>query len=391
MADFKFNGFPENESFEIPDNHPSKNQNNANIPNFNDIKNMSEKDIQAAVNSLPPEMTNFMKSVGIDPNLLTQQLSNMVNNMSEDEFNSMMTSMLNDEECGDCSNCDSNSDISKNPFPTGEMKYLFPEDFGSVECEESESIYEEFVEKYGTDSVKYLDDNTGLRDFILNDLTSTLDFDAIKNMRFVNSNKYFILFYMEPKDPDMYGYFAAVIKRGTDNFAVYIPTYGNTFGITEDETSTYLYNADIDKHMFEGDISNIGSFKYLSADVIEFAIEYALAPRKKLLLSPREFGSIRSIRPSISGDSQFLPIGKITSNGSTKSVLLLKDAELPLDNESYNLFIKFPTVVDDSFLRFFSSILFQVDFNECLLMENVELKYTNDGKLYFDLEHLRNI
>lgn len=401
MADnFKFSGFPENESFEVPD-PSSKSSKNRGFqgPSFADAKkefeNMSDKEMQDIINHLPPEVQKFMSAAGIDPTKMFQQVGGMLSNMTEDEYNAMceaIEGMEDDSSQAHCGNCNKHSDDNSvnNIFPTGNIDFLFPDEFGSIECESSENLYEEFVARYGSDSTQYLDDNIGLRDFILNDITGTLDFDEIKNMRFIMSNENFILFYMEPKESDEYGYYAAVIKKGNNNFAVYIPTFSNTFGWDDEEEVAYHYNLEDDNFMFTGNPSNISSFKFLAANVIEFAVSFALAPKKKSLISPKDFGTIKTIRPSITGNSKFLPIGKIVSNGSTQATLLLKDAELPLDKDSYNLFMKFPEVINDHSLRFISSILFQVDYNECLLLDNVELKYTSDGKLYFDVEHLKN-
>ena len=143
-----------------------------------------------------------------------------------------------------------------------------------------------------------------------------------------------------------------------------------------------------DKNLFINESKDIASFKFLNADVINFAISFAIAPQKNVLLSPLEFGTIKAIRPSVSIDSEYLPIGRITSNGSVKSKMLLKDADLPEDKESFMLYMKFNRKINVDDLRFISSIIFESDLNVCPLLKNSELLFTNDGKLYFNIEHL---
>lgn len=299
MADnFKFSGFPDNEEFEVPDEKPRTKIGMSGMgamktPSFEELKNLTEDDMKSIIADLPPEMTRFIKAAGIDPNSLVQQMGGMIASMDENQFNAMLSAMGDPTgngciNCGETCSCDE-TDETKMPstFPTGEPRFLLPDDFGSIECYASDDLYEEFVARYGTDSTQYLDDNIGIRDFILNEITATLNFDDIKNMRFVNSNKYFILFYMEPKDPSEYGYYAAVLKRGENNFALHIPTYCNTFGIEENEEEfcTFCYNEEEDPHMFNGNASDITSFRFLAANLIEFSVLYALSPKHKTLIT----------------------------------------------------------------------------------------------------------
>lgn len=398
---FRISGIPENNEIEIPDEPKKSNSSSASrmkgfqMPNF---ENFSDEDIETIKKQLPKELSNFLNSSGIDFSNIFDQIGLMFGNVSDAQLNSILGAMGQStgfSMCGDCDDCDDADDEETNLdnlFPTGQQKYLFADEFGSVECISSETLYDEFVEKYGTDSTLYLDDNIGIRDFLLNDLTAHLNFDDIKNMRFINNNQNFVLFYMEPKDPNNYGFYAAIIKKNEGSFALYVPTYCNTFDVIEGENGepedVRLFNREEDPYLFDGSASDITGFKFLAANLIEFAVSFALAPKNNVLLSPKMFGTIKNTRASISSDNSMIPIGRISSNGSINSTLLLKDAELPLDKEYYNLFMKFPTVVNDRFLRFLSGPLFEVDFNNCALLNNVELKYTHDGKLYFEVNHL---
>lgn len=396
---FRISGIPNNDDIDIPETPSKKSKTSGfHMISSEDLKHMSQKDINEIQKMLPPEMQNFISMTGIDFTQMFNEVGNMLSNMSDKQIENMCEMMgeaTNIEGCLHCTNhSDDEEDDPRNLFPTGNSEYLAADEFGSIECYSSENLYEEFVARYGSDSNLYLDDNIGIRDFLLNEITSTINIDEIKNMRFINTTENYILFYMEPKDESNYGFYAAVIKKGEENFAIYIPTYCNTFDvITDDDDVNYhqvvLYNRDETPFMFDGAANDITSFKFLAANLIEFAISYALAPRKHVLLSPKSFGTIKNIRASASADSSMIPIGRITSNGSTNSTLLLKDAELPLDRDSYNIFMKFPSVMDEHFLRFLSQPLFEVDFNNCPLLENVELKYTTDGNLYFEVDHLK--
>lgn len=404
---FEFHGIPSNDEIEVPEK-VVKQSKGFRIPSSEDIRKITSSDIEEIKKALPKEFLNLMSSMGTDPDTIINQALSMMEGLDEEQLKNMLngssisfsTFSLDDNcqgNCSSCNNCDDEDMTIDEMFPTGNPKYLFPEDFGSIECQTSENLYDEFIAVYGTDSTKYLDDNVGLRNFLLNDITAKLNFDHIKNMRFVNSTNNFILFYMEPESETDYGFYAAVIKLPDNTFAVYIPTYCNTFDMFEDEDSdedyleVMLFNEDDQDYAFDGHASDITSFKFLAANLIEFAVSFVLAPTKKTLITPKEFGTIRTTRASVFKDSSFFPIGKITSNKSVSATLLLKDAELPLDADNYNIFMKFPKVVDEHMLRFLSGILFNVDFNNCKLLENVELKYTSDGKLYFDIDHLGDL
>lgn len=396
---FRISGIPNNDEIEIPDTPKKSISGNKHMKMISaeDLKKMSPKDIEEIQKMMPPEMTSMMNAMGLDFSKMFNEVGNMLANMSDEQIDSMCEMVFNmpDSSCNECANCSEDENDPKNLFPTGNPEYLEPDEFGSIECYSSENLYEEFVARYGCDSTLYLDDNIGIRDFLLNDITATINIDQIKNMRYINATDNYILFYMEPKEETDYGFYAAVIKKGEGNFALYIPTYCNTFDIITDEGDpdyhqVILFNCEEDSIMFDGPATDITSFRFLGANLIEFSISYALAPKNRVLLSPKAFGTIKNIRASISADSSMIPIGKISSNGSINSTLLLKDAELPLDADSYNIFMKFPSVMSEHFLRFISAPLFEVDFNNCPLLENVELKYTPDGKLYFEVNHLKD-
>lgn len=81
-----------------------------------------------------------------------------------------------------------------------------------------------------------------------------------------------------------------------------------------------------------------------------------------------------------------LCIGTIESNEGPEAILFKKDSDLDLDKKVFPMYIKFPEEVNEVALKKLSEILFEVDFNKCVLFDNLELHHTNDGKLFVNLD-----
>lgn len=410
--EFKFNGFPINEEIEIPDPVvPSKKPQGGGF--FSQLSNMTPEELKKM---LPPEaleeLENMANMVGMSMDDLLNNSIGMSKSMANGDMNEVFKSLGfniefcgDEEECcdecedcedGDCDNCEylkaSRAKKMTEPEPEKErkyyalcdLKYLRPEYFGSVECVEDSELYNKFVEKYGNDSTKYLDPNVGVKESYLTELTSQLPLANVKNLRFVEATDRFILFYAETDIENTFGFFVSVVETPDGKFALYIPEFRNTFDVIDDKT-VVLYNPVKDSHIFVIDSNGTGEFKELSIPMLELAINFALAPKKRVLLSPLDFGEIKNIMPPVTGSSQWLQFGLITSNESPEAILLKKDAELDLEKKIFPIYFKFNTTLGRDVLQELAGIFFKTDFNNCPLLGYSEMAYTSDGRLYINI------
>ena len=193
MADnFMFSGFPDNEEFEIPDKTSKKSNNRGIEINF-DLESLK------ADPNVPDAIKNMLGSFDVGSFL------NSIQNMSDDELDNALENLVAGLPSGNPAQQVfppnfygiANNNKPLHNYELNNPNYLFADEFGTIECVSSSDLLDEFTTKYGTDSTKYLDDNVGIQDFLLNDVTMYLNFDDIKNMRLVDSNNNFILFYMD--------------------------------------------------------------------------------------------------------------------------------------------------------------------------------------------------
>lgn len=373
---FQFNGMPENFELEIPEKTTKTNgRTTVNI------------ELEDFLNALGDSVDSMMK----DPTIMQEMLGSSnysATGMPFDPqtfFNIMTSSIQNLKAVSPSQNTPiPEEDDEIEDFEMAKLTYLRPEFFGTVMCDEDPDLYEHFTEKYGVDSSKYLDDNIGIKNFEATDITAALPLNQIKNLKFVEANEKFILFYAEPEESETYyGFFVAVIRQNGE-YCLYIPEFSNTFKYNPEEETLSFYSWN-EKDLFLGDDKNFTSFIHLNICKIELAIKFALATEKKTLITPVEFGKIKNLIQPVQHDSQFLKIGNITSNESSKAVLLKKDADLDISKKTFPLYFRFPNVIDKENLVTLSTILFKVNFNESEFMKNTELQYTN-GKLFVDVD-----
>lgn len=393
---FSFSGFPMNEEIEIPDPRPSKSKAGDPRDFLNQLGKMNPEELKKM---LPPEALEELNEIAeqtgstIDEMLsgataTAQQLTGhgvggmmkMVEQMMNEMFG--LGGMPGEDDC-DCDDCDDDCDCHHAHYELADAKYLNPEMFGSIECVEDPDLYEHFVDKYGTDSTKYLDPNLGIKAFEYTALTASLPLQNVKNLKFLEANNRFILFYAEVDIPDTYGFFVAFFKT-EDDYSMYIPEFRNTFDVQDGVA--VLFNPAENEAMFTIDPNGSAMFDQLCIPSIEFAINFALAPKKRTLLNPHQFGTIKNTMPSVKKDSMFLKVGNITSNESSEAILLKKDAELELSETTFPLYFNFGRVVDKESLMEVAQIIFKTDLNNCKLLDNCELKYTNDHRLYIDID-----
>ena len=84
------------------------------------------------------------------------------------------------------------------------------------------------------------------------------------------------------------------------------------------------------------------------------------------------------------GRKGLLMIGTIKSNESPEAILLKKDAELNLNETDFPFYIDFCQMLEPDFLYELSEKFLHINWNETKLFDNVEMKYDQDGNLYFE-------
>lgn len=381
---FKVFGLPDNDEFDAPDNKKMNSKNG--LPN----------ELDSLMKNLPEGAKNSVLAMFTDPSQLNDMLENIFN-----QFNSSMGLNLkknNSQNLAIISNFlnqqlqedseDEEDEEEPIEYALGNIKWL-QNTFGKVLYTRDENIYNNFLKKYGTDSTKYADQMSGKLQGYMTDLTDNFHLKDIKNMKYIMNNDKFILFFAEPKDITKYGYYIIFVEKDPDEFILYVPAYYNTFDVDIDENNiSYPVLYDIDDERFIGIDKNTNELEFypFREEALLFSINFALAERKKVLLSPVQFGTIKNIMPVINSDSQVIKIGTIISNESSEAILFKKDAEVDLNQKEFPLYLKFPQIITKNSLSVVAQIFFKTDFNNINLFKNVELNYDMVGNFFVDVD-----
>lgn len=344
--------------------------------------------LKNGMNTSKPFLENLASTFtgDADTDLNVTKMLFMSEATDENSFLENMLSMINpnDDNCEDEEEEEQEEDV----YTLSETDWLFPEDFGSIPCIEDENIYDNFVKKFGTDSTKYIDRIGGIQKYVLDDVTSQLPINSITDLKYIGNDNKSILFYASTSIPNTFGFFISVFKNPDGEFEVYIPNFMNTFEVFQEEDSeeysVELYKP-LEHSFFTVEDNGATTFDLLNIPLLIFATNFVLAPKKRVLLNPHQFGTIKNSRASIRGNTDMLCIGTIESNEGAEAILFKKDSDLDLDKKVFPMYIKFPEEVNEIALKKLSEILFEVDFNKCILFDNLELHHTNDGKLFVNL------
>ena len=387
---FSVTGLPSNDPFEVevPDTKKRAISRSAeSMPLEEGLQAIKNLTPEAVMKSLPPEVVeelqNEAKVNGTTLEDAILQSINIINDaLNFGDLSNLENAInqLTSEETED------NTEEKEGDYVLGSSEYLHPEDFGSIKCSTSTSLYNDFIEKFGTDSSKYVDETVGVSSFVYSDLTIKLANIPIKSWRYFTSTDNFILFYAEPVDEESYGYFVSVINDNeTNTFTAFIPEFGNTFKVNADGT-VGLYAPKKDPKLFLVDNNGYAEFSMFDLNTLLFSTKFYLAPYKNVILNPKKFGTIKNVIAPVMKQSSMLKVGNIISNESPEAILLKKDADLPLDETVFPLYINFGNTISEESLKIIQQILFKVDFNNCKIFDYCELKWTPDNKLYVSID-----
>lgn len=339
-----------------------------------EIENLSEDELD----EITKQFNDSMKVFGIQINKgnMNNELTDMLQKLLTGA--STFLPSFDDED-------ENEEDEEGTYYALDSKQFLDPSFFGSVECTQDPELYEKFIARYGTDSTKYLDDNIGIKQFNVSELTEQLPFQGIKNLKLVSHNDEFILFFAEPEEKTQYGFFISVIEDENGEFCVLVPEYFNTFKVDSDDNVS-LFDINEDEDVFLRNRNNVLSFKYLSIPAVEFSTRFMLSPKKNTLLTPHQFGTIKNTMAPVSGYTSFIKVGNITSNESSEAILFKKDACVSTEQMTFPFYIKLSEAIREETAMELEEVLFKVNFNECPLFDNVELHYTYNGEFYVEID-----
>ena len=389
MSDtFKFDGLPSNDFVEVPDTPKKRRSTN---PQMDALDRLTPDDLKNIIpESLLDELADEAKQYGVNVDDLINKAigsaKDIVSGKSGSLDNLLDGISIRISIDGQDDNLpETEEDAEDLPYELGKLEYFRPEEYGSIPMVKDENLYQHFVERYGSDGSKYLDDN-GIENIYLNASTSKVPVEDIEKLVVAEYNDEYIIFYAQPKDPSKYGFFVSVVENPDGKFTLFIPEFRNTYKVLPDGSIT-LFDLLQDKEYFRLGMDGKAEFLGYDINMIELSTAYMIYENKlKCLITPKEFGTIKNCKAIITEDSNYLQIGTIKSNECDKAILLKKDAELPLSKTEFPIYAKFgEEKLPKEMLQDLSDVFFKVNFNECKYFDNCELKYNTLHELYVDI------
>lgn len=373
MADnFNVFGLPDNEEFD-----PKKGSNSPSKLSGDKVAGLN-KMMDQLMNGLPEEtrkmFSDIMDSINIIPitGEDSKEFEKLKKAFSVDINKHMdLLNKLGAIDCdGDCDHCscndcnDEDDDKEESWVYPEELDALFSEEFKKIKYISDPEFKEHFQEVFSSPTEKAM--ITAIASYL-----TTPIFNKIEKLSLQYCNDQYALLSGIITDEGGETHEVAVVAVETEpkKFMYYIPLYGNNIAFNKETDETEFLDEDVDNEM------------------IEMATKWmGYKDKKAFLITPHEFGSIKPSRQSVHSYGDFLQLGTITSNGSAASNLFIKDANLDESKTTFPIYVKFAEEHSREELQAFSDKFFNVDFNECGYLNTIELKYTRDGKIYFDLD-----
>lgn len=386
---------------DVPDKKPSKKLDPSALDEvdgirsiLNDVKNTSTDTLINELfggnnsSSSIEGLLDMFNLPSMTPEEMLTYLKGELNKLSDDDLEDMAKSIAGLPN----SRSSSQSTGSANGHATyalNDASLLDSESFGRVKCVQDKDLYKKFLETYGTDSTKYLDDIHGILSFYMNDITAKLPLttEYIKKLDHIYDSDKLILFYATPTDQYSFGFFVAVSENPDGDFSAFVPVFGNTFKYNPDTNDVSLYSSETDAALFKCNSDGTVDFKYTNLDEIVFSCLYILCPVKNVMLSPDMFGKITGHCEEVKYNGNYLQIGTIEPNGSPEAILFEKDADLETEQDEYPLYIKFSgKTKDKDALNALGDALNDCDWNNNERVKNSELQADTRGRVYFEVD-----
>lgn len=285
-----------------------------------------------------------------------------------------------------------------------DVERLNPAFMGRILCSRNNNLYNDFVKEFGSDSTKYFDPNykDSLKSWIWTDYFQYVNFEDVKDVELVYSDDRMLIFQTKMSSDNIYGFYIAVVQEYYGGFSGIVPEYRNSFKICKNPDRVEWLTIDPEDEMKNEEFFFKNSngkyiFKYGNIETIKFDVEYMTCiPDKNIIISPADFGTIVPICPSVTKDSDMLQIAVIKANDSAEAILLKKDMEVDINQENFPLYLHFPRELDAETLSTIGTTLYnsinELDIDpyelpdEHPMLRYKELHYTNDGKLYINVD-----
>lgn len=338
------------------------------------LGSMTIRELYEKIEDLLPEGLSILLETLIDDGEDENSTqSSIMSNISEEEFNALEVL----ENGG--------RDVAPLLFRTESFENLRVDELKSIGCVLNKNLLEDFTNKYGEDSSKWLDDNFGVVNFFVNEISTQLPLENkdIEKLNIVYNDDEYILCYTIPKDPNKLGFYIAFFQNEDKTFSAFVPEFYNTFKVDRDRKVS-LFDKKKDSYAFV-QASN-GEMKYNRPSLVQVkvAVNWVLDPIKNVMMNPLQFGTITNVRDVIKNDTDMLKIGVIKPHDSAEARLFIQDADLKQNAKNYPFYLRFAEEIDPDSLEEFASIFFKVDWNDVL--QTSQLKYDSKGRLFVDID-----
>jgi len=296
-------------------------------------------------------------------NLSISELSKFLQKKNADKAISTLSNLVDQQQ--------KVQSIIKNQYPNGDISVLFdPDNIGQIVCDVKDDFYIEFKKKYPEEDIK-VSSLLPLAGYG----ADAVDFTAIDSFHIVDFNDKYILLKGKPKKPNYVGFYIAMIRYDGE-YIVVVPKFNNNYDINGSLFSSVRY-PDLFNEDNEFILDNINN--------VEASLDLLLVTRKKVILSPNQFGIITQASPKVKNPSEFLFVGTIQSFDTPEAICFKKDAELDESIQSFRFYFRFNTVYRPEFLQKVSEIAFKMDMKNSLLFANKELKFAG-SRIYIDID-----
>jgi hypothetical protein len=344
---------------------------------------MKETNItQQQLDAMLKEISEFFSSA-VNPQFiknLESMLSEKGNSLSQSEIDKEFDRLFNEVSNLDDEDIEIELDEDIIPDLTTHAYEILENDgdsYGAVLYERNTNLLSDFKAKYG-DHERY-----DVEIFSPNIKVSNAieGLSRLKYFDYVESNEKYILFRGIPGDDEYEPFFTAIIQLEGE-FEMVIPEYGNSFDI---ETTDAFSKVD-HKHLFVDTPMGKILMQPANIDKIRTGVELVLFQNIKPMLSIADFGTVVLEIKDAETPSEFIHMGKITSNESRKALLFKHDFDLDQNQKEFDFFVRLKGQLSEETLNNIAFYLSAIDFNESTKIQTHELKCTQSKDIYINID-----
>jgi hypothetical protein len=344
---------------------------------------MKETNItQQQLDAMLKEISEFFSSA-VNPQFiknLESMLSEKGNSLSQLEIDKEFDRLFNEVSNLDDEDIEIELDEDIIPDLTTHTYEILENDgdsYGAVLYERNTNLLSDFKAKYG-DHERY-----DVEIFSPNIKVSNAieGLSKLKYFDYVESNEKYILFRGIPIDDEYESFFIAVIQLEGE-FEIVIPEYGNSFDVETTDAFSKIEH----KHLFIDTPMGKILMQPANIDKIRTGIELVLFQNIKPMLSIVDFGTVVLEIKDAETPSEFIHMGKITSNESRKALLFKHDFDLDQNQKEFDFFVRLKGQLSEKTLNNIAFYLSAIDFNASTKIQTHELKCTQSKDIYINID-----